>query len=452
MKKQKILSSFSVGFVIFVGMLLFMAGLFVVGDGVHIFSEQVEYKLIAPNATGIQVGSKVYLSGVHAGSVKRIRFPADLTSSQVILLLSMDREYREGIRANSFAYAMSEGVLGDQTIHIQLGTADQPALGPGSEIPFKQRSMLEGLAGEQFTQSTENLLETTISILREIQAGKGTVGQLLKNPELYDNLNNFMKATSTIGADLEGMTADVKSAVAAIRDQKGMLGKVIFSEDYARNFETILGETSELVKSLRSISKDIEDEDGSLGKLLSDPSLHDNAVKTLDGLQRVAARLDDLLARASEGKSILGTIALDSEAGGDFKGLLAKLERSADSLEKILKLVNEGEGSLGMLVHDPSIVASIRDVFLGVKEMGLVQGVVRNAERMGREAYLRDSSFALREEEEVRRARALARIRQDAGSGSGESGLDAEGKPVPAAGSTGGSPRPLPTGGAQEGP
>src|SRR5688572_19777957 len=451
MKKPKILSSFSVGFVIFVGMLLFMAGLFLVGDGVHLFSEQVEYRVVAPNATGIQAGSKVYLSGVHAGSVKRIRFPADLTASQVILALSIDREYREGIRANSFAYAMSEGVLGDQTIHIQLGTADQPALEPGSEIAFKQKSMLEGLAGEQFTQTTENVLETTISILWEIQAGKGTVGQLLKNPELYDNLNNFMKATSTIGTELEGMTADVKSAVAAIRDQKGALGKFIFSEDYAQSLHTILGETAELVKSLRSISKDIEDEDGSLGKILSDPSLHDNAVKTLDGLQRVASRLDELLARAAEGKSILGTIALDSEAGTDFKGLIAKLGQSADSLDRILRLVDEGEGSLGMLVRDPSIAASIRDVFLGVKEMGLVQGVVRNAERMGREAYLRDSSFALREEEEVRRARALARIRQD-GKGPGEAGNEAEGKPVPAAGSTGESPRPQPAAGGREGP
>jgi len=452
MKKQRVLSSFSVGFVVFVGMLLFMAGLFLVGDGVNLFSEQVEYRIIAPTATGIQVGSKVYLSGVHAGSVKRIRFPADLTSSQVIMTLAIDREYREGIRENSFAYTMSEGVLGDQTIHIQLGTAEQPALPPGFEIAFKPKSMLEGLAGEQFTQSTENLLETTISILREIQAGKGTVGQLLKNPELYDNLNNFMKATSQIGVDLEGMTADVKSAVTAIRDQKGALGKLIFSDDYAQNLQTILSETSELVKSLRSISKDIEDKDGSIGKLLADPSLHDNAVKTLDGLQRVATRLDDLLARAAEGKSILGTVALDSEAGQNFKGLLAKLERSADSLERILKLVDEGEGSVGMLVHDPSIAASIRDVFLGVKEMGLVQGVVRNAERMGREAYLRDSSLAIREEEEVRRARALARIRQSPKEGAGETGAEVEGRPVPAAGSTGERPRPLPAGGEQEAP
>jgi hypothetical protein len=61
-----------------------------------------------------------------------------------------------------------------------------------------------------------------------------------------------------------------------------------------------------------------------------------------------------------------------------------------------------------MLVHDPSIAASLRDVFLGVKELGLVQNVVRNAERAGREAYLRDVDLALREKHEVRRARALA--------------------------------------------
>jgi hypothetical protein len=95
-----------------------------------------------------------------------------------------------------------------------------------------------------------------------------------------------------------------------------------------------------------------------------------------------------------------------------------------------------------MLVHDPSVAASLRDVFLGVKEHGYMLNVVRNAERAGRDAYLRGLTLSGDDELERLRVRAMAAVRE-AGSTGG---------PVPAAARESESPEGAPSVEAPEGP
>src|SRR5262245_19355904 len=191
MKRSSLATDFSVGFVLFIATLIVIVALFIVGDGKSIFSERVEYEILFPNANGLQRGARVYLGGIPVGSVAHIGFPKDLNSTEALVKIEVDRDYRERIRDNSYAWVQTEGLMGDAAVYIQMGTTDQDVL--DGRIPYKPRSPLEGLAGEEITQSAENLMAQLLTLLRELQEGKGTVGQLLKNPELYDSLNNFTR-------------------------------------------------------------------------------------------------------------------------------------------------------------------------------------------------------------------------------------------------------------------
>ena len=68
---------------------------------------------------------------------------------------------------------------------------DSPPLAPGSMIPYRDRPMLDTLAGTEIRESTSDLLKMMVSVLEDINRGEGTLGKLLKNPELYDNLSSF---------------------------------------------------------------------------------------------------------------------------------------------------------------------------------------------------------------------------------------------------------------------
>jgi phospholipid/cholesterol/gamma-HCH transport system substrate-binding protein len=410
MKKSWCSLDFSVGFVLFVAMVIVIGGLFLVGDGKSWFADHVEYKVLLPSAQGLRAGSRVRLQGVDVGSVTRISFPDDLTISEVEAVLSVQKDYTERIREDSYAWLQTEGLLGDISVHIKLGTAGKEALAAGAQIPYKERSLLEDLAGEKIGQSTADLLQSLMAILGDIQKGEGTLGKFLKDPELYDNLNTFTRSVEGLSKQLQGLTKEFEDVLAEVRTQKGTLGKLVFSESYAKDFTKALADASALIGNLRAVSEDIKAGKGSLGRAIVEPTLHDTGVKTLADLSRVADRMEKLLGGADGSGSILDRIASDPSTGGKFADLISRLEGAAGSLERILNAVDKGEGTAGMLVHDPSVAAGLRDILLGVNESGIIKNRLRNAEQDGRARYLQEVNLTAAEEKEMRRARALAEV------------------------------------------
>ena len=84
MKRSGFSLNFSVGFVVFVATLIVVGGMFLVGDGVTLFGDQVTYEVLFPSVGGLRPGSRVYLGGVFAGSVKGVKFPSDLKINRVL--------------------------------------------------------------------------------------------------------------------------------------------------------------------------------------------------------------------------------------------------------------------------------------------------------------------------------------------------------------------------------
>jgi len=416
-------------------MVLVIAALFIVGDGDAFFADHVEYKVTLPNASGLKPGSQVQLAGVPVGSVSRIAFPADLTSSQPVITLSIQKEYGERIREDSYAWTQTDGLLGDEAIHVKLGTTEQPLLLPGTMIPYSSRPMLDTFAGTEIREGTTDLLKMMVSVLEDINSGQGTLGQLLKNPQLYDNLSLFTESMRATTQQLQTVTQEFEHVLLEIRSQKGTLGKLIFSDKYAAIFTKTLTDASDLVSELRGVTAGVRSGEGSVGKLFTDAALYETGKNALEGVARASRRLDAVLEKAESADSVLGRVATDGKLGSDFGQLVARLGRSAESLERILGIIERGEGTVGMLVHDASIGAGVRNVVTGVGEAGLIRNVVRSAEEDGREVHLRNLELVQSEREQVLRVHALRQLSK---------GRVEEGNPVPASGtleeSTGNKP------------
>ena len=440
MNPSRIAMNFSVGFVLFVATVVLVVGLFVVGDGLTLFTGHVVYKVRMPNAGGLLPGAGVWLGGVRVGSVEDVTFPDD--SNEVEVTLSVRGAYSDRIREDSYAWIQNQGLLGDVCLYVRQGAIDKPTCAPGSLIAYKARSIVSELVGEEISTGTADLLQSLITMLQDVNKGEGTLGQLLKNPELYKNLNAFTVSMEVTVRQLQSITEEFEDILVEVREQRGTLGKLIFSEDYAKEITNAIRDTGTLLSNLQEITDTVKAGKGSLGKLIEEPELHDAGVKALDDLSRTASRLDRILAQAENSQSALGRLATDPQTGRDFANLVAKLDQASGSLAKILAIVERGEGSIGRLVHDPSLATSFRDIVLGVSEMGIVKGLARSAETAGREAYLRTADFTAEEARQVRRAQALAVLarQKEPASGGASNG---EGKPVPAgAKDSSGSPAP----------
>lgn len=387
-------SSARVGIVFFISILLLMTGVYMVGNGL-IFQDYTTYQAEFPSTPGLRKDARVFLSGVQVGKVEEITFSRDLNSRSIMVTLAVQSEFANRIRENSMAWIQTEGLLGDKSVGITLvGDTPRPQLAPGARIETMDRSLMADLIGEDLTRDTGALLENLIALIQEVNQGEGSLGQLLKNDELYQNLNRFAGSLATTSDELTEVTRDIKDIIAEVRTQKGTLGKLIFSEKYAAEFTSAVQNVNRLMGSLADVMDPIRKGEGTIGKLVSDDALYHELKRATAGVSSVTERIDSSLEAMTSNRSVLGRIVEDPEMGQRFERLLSTLERGAGGLERVLAKIDSGDGSLGMLLNDPSIAASLRDLFLGVSESSTLLAIVRRAEEDGREYRLRDEQLA----------------------------------------------------------
>lgn len=238
-----------VGIFVFLGVIGLCIGLLMVG-GTGTFQRKNAYFSKFDTIDGLIAGSKVTINGLRVGSVTEIKFSP--TNSQLRVDFEVPRQYERLITQNTFVEVATQGVLGDKFIALSNSdpSKESPPLVSGTEIPVRagkdlaqfltksdllmtnvnsiavnidqllrdfqteNRStrLFSGLAAtsenlakvsEAIREKTEEFKEfdvkstskkiTSITvqlngILEKVNNGNGTIGALLNDPSLYDDI------------------------------------------------------------------------------------------------------------------------------------------------------------------------------------------------------------------------------------------------------------------------
>jgi phospholipid/cholesterol/gamma-HCH transport system substrate-binding protein len=111
-----------VGALIALGLLVIFIAVFIVGNQQGLFTSRYEVKAKFNNVEGLTVGAAVRLGGVKVGTVEGIHFSPDLLDKTVIVRMAISSAGFSRIKTDSKAKLGSQGLLGDRTIEISLGT------------------------------------------------------------------------------------------------------------------------------------------------------------------------------------------------------------------------------------------------------------------------------------------------------------------------------------------
>ena len=295
-----------VGLVIAISLAVLGVALYKLGQSTNLFAKR--YSLIAylPDASGLKVGGQVTVAGQMVGTVEKIDFlPVDTdTSRNLKLTLAVDEGVRDQIRRDSKGRLRSLGLLGDKAFDITPGTPRALALAEGDTVSIVLSLDYEAVIAQASSAVTDvvALTKDMRSLTSGIVKGEGTIGQLVTNRALYDNLNGtlgranqmlarFQNPNGTVGRLIDdpamynrmvSLIRSTDSLVMSVNNSKGTVGLLLRDEKLYRNMVGVAQGADSLMRTLNSSN-------GTVGKLLTDQTLYDELNKLVTDLSAVLA-------------------------------------------------------------------------------------------------------------------------------------------------------------------
>ncbi len=194
------------GAFIVVTLAVLAAGVFIIGSKAYLFRPTYQLKAQFSNVAGLAAGADVQVGGVHSGTVHSIDLPHN-PGGKVTVLMDLDQSTHEIVKRDSVASIETEGLLGSQYLAISFGSSGQAEVREGdliqSKPPLEMADLLIKANGILSTsqQAIQSASETTAhlsSVSAKIDSGQGSVGALINDRALYNNLvhsTNSLQAT-----------------------------------------------------------------------------------------------------------------------------------------------------------------------------------------------------------------------------------------------------------------
>ena len=170
------------------GLGLFVIAIFLIGKQKNLFDPVFKLTTTFYNVGGLQVGSNIRFSGINVGTVDNIKIINDSTV-QVDMLIK--KSVRQFIKADCEAGIGSAGIIGDRILIITQGSNDAPLPKDGQHIASKEPVETDAImASVKVTADNAAIISNQLAqILGKIYRGNGTLGRLLRDSTMAENIN-----------------------------------------------------------------------------------------------------------------------------------------------------------------------------------------------------------------------------------------------------------------------
>ncbi len=201
------------------------AGIFIIGSKQYIFSSTYELKSQFADVEGLNEGGDVRIGGVHVGTVRSIVLP-NKPDEKVTVVMDLEKSTHQIIKQDSVASIETEGLLGNQYLSISFGSSGSPNVRDGGFIashpPLEMADLLQKASGildssQQAIQNTTRATANLDSITAKINRGQGTVGALVNDKQLYNNLAQTTAAMHQTIVKAEAGVDDFQSDMEALK-------------------------------------------------------------------------------------------------------------------------------------------------------------------------------------------------------------------------------------------
>jgi phospholipid/cholesterol/gamma-HCH transport system substrate-binding protein len=277
------------------------------------------YTLVAgfPDLQDLKVTDDVRMAGVRIGSVVQTR----LGKHRAEAILQIDPQYK--VPSDASATIVMAGIIGTDYISIDLGSSQATALTDGAEINTKitpdiasimtqlgelghkldsaLSSISNAVNGDgsdggvfqklnKILSQNQSKLDSSMTNLQEIMAkinrGEGTLGKLVNDSQLHDNLLAAVNDFKATASEAKQAMANANSVLDQIKSGQGPLGVLAYDKQAAEDLRFTLHD-------IRDVTDKMSKGQGTLGRLINDDSLYFGLQGTLKKADRAMDGLND---------------------------------------------------------------------------------------------------------------------------------------------------------------
>ncbi|PST81563.1 MCE family protein [Pedobacter yulinensis] len=292
----------TVGLFIFLGLVIFVVGVFTLGTQKKAFVKSFTVDVVFNDIQGLKAGNNVWFSGVKIGTIKKIRF---FGTSQVQVFLSIEEEAHRYIHKDAKASISSDGLIGNKIIVLTGGSLKFPFVEDGDRLQVNT------------TLSTDDVMKT-----------------------LQVNNKNLVE-----------ITTDFKTLSRGLVEGKGAAGALLTDEQIANDFRTMVsnlqktsGAVNAMANQLGAFSRKVNTPNGLADKLFTDTAVFAKLNASVDELQKTArsasaitANLDKASGKLNQTDNAAGMLLNDAKTAEQVRSIMQNLESSSQKLDENLK-------------------------------------------------------------------------------------------------------------------
>jgi phospholipid/cholesterol/gamma-HCH transport system substrate-binding protein len=313
-----------VGVMSVVAMVILAMVIVLITGSTNIFTAHAKIYTYLSDAATLTQGAPVNLNGIPIGKVKEINL-SGLPDPQKIVRITMqvEKDKLAAIPVDSLTSVSSANVLGTKFINIKKGKVANTIRDEGT-LPSLNTAEFEDVVQQGYAILTalkgtvdriNDVVVKVSDMVGNIEDGKGSIGKLLVDSTLYDNLLKIVGTFQELANSLNSNT--------------GTIGKLIHDPAL---YDQIHGELARF----DDILKGLQEGQGTVGKFLKDTSLYDD-------LHKSVAQINALLADVNAGKGTVGKLLKSDELANQLKATIGRIDL-------ILDKINSGQGTIGQLL------------------------------------------------------------------------------------------------------
>ncbi|MFS8082831.1 MAG: MlaD family protein [Ginsengibacter sp.] len=292
-----------VGIFVLLGLAILVLTILTLGSQKKTFEKSITVKSFFDNVNGLQKGNNIWFSGVKVGTIKRVNITGN---QQVEVDMNLDQAAQQFIKKDALAKISTDGLIGNKIVEIYGGTNKKSVIESGDVIGTEKLLSNDAIMAT-LSKNNDNLYQITSDfklISGRIVEGKGTIGKLLTDESMINQINAITASLQKSANNLQHLSSNVSNYTSQLNNKGTLANDLVTDTVVFGRLRATVTQLQEVAKTSQSaianfqqagntLNEGLQNPNAPLGMLLKDEKSASHIKVTLQNLQDASKKLDE---------------------------------------------------------------------------------------------------------------------------------------------------------------